>query len=479
MFAAASSLMLALQSPASVSALRLQFAGMAIATVVFCSGAAAVCVFAFRRAGRETSLLYFGVMALLYSVRLFLNQPFLLDVFAISRRTALLVPWVITFVIPIPLLLFMRRVFQGRGRRLFDAMLIVAAILGGLGISAGVFGVALSAANTANGVFIIVLCVLVVGVMARENRNASMDREKVVFTVSLGIFVGSVLHANLLGLRVVHGPNLEPVGFLIFVACLGYIAVGRSFAKEEELLSINKELEIARQIQSSILPREIPRLPGAQIAARYLPMGAVAGDFYDFLRVDEKRAGVLVADVTGHGVPAALIASMLKVAFAAQASHAADPAKVLAGLNAALCGRFEEHFVTAAYLYLDTERRIFRYAGAGHPPLLLARASGPAEEIEENGLCLGMFPEAAYSYLERPLHSGDRLLLYTDGVLEAKSESQEEFGKQRCMQLLAAQAQAGPSAVADALATALARWSNASHARAQEDDITIVAIRFD
>ena len=95
--------------------------------------------------------------------------------------------------------------------------------------------------------------------------------------------------------------------------------------ERERLLAINKELEIARKIQSSILPQKVPTFRGLEIVARYLPMSAVPGDFYDFLCIDERRVGILVADVTGHGVPAALIASMLKVAFAGQAAHAHDP----------------------------------------------------------------------------------------------------------------------------------------------------------
>src|SRR5207248_6860240 len=99
------------------------------------------------------------------------------------------------------------------------------------------------------------------------------------------------------------GRNVEYVGFAVFVGCLGYVAAQRTFAKEERLLAINKELEIAQQIQSSILPRDVPRIAGIEIAARYVPMSAVAGDFYDFLLLDESRIGVLIADVTGHGVP--------------------------------------------------------------------------------------------------------------------------------------------------------------------------------
>ena len=107
-----------------------------------------------------------------------------------------------------------------------------------------------------------------------------------------------------------------------------------------QLLSINNELEMAREIQLSILPHEIPKISGLEIAARYLPMTSVAGDFYDFIVLDEKHVGILIADVSGHGLPAALIASMLKASLSAQIPHAFDPARVLAGFNQSLCGRF-------------------------------------------------------------------------------------------------------------------------------------------
>jgi sigma-B regulation protein RsbU (phosphoserine phosphatase) len=121
----------------------------------------------------------------------------------------------------------------------------------------------------------------------------------------------------------------------------------------QQLVSINNELEMARQIQLSILPRGTPKIKGLQIAARYIPMGSVAGDFYDFIVVDEQHVGILIADVSGHGLPAALIASMLQVSLAAQFAHASEPAQVLAGLNLALCGKFARHFVTAAYLFVE------------------------------------------------------------------------------------------------------------------------------
>src|SRR5271157_285496 len=196
----------------------------------------------------------------------------------------------------------------------------------------------------------------------------------------------------------------------------------------QQLLTIQKELETARQIQMSILPSEIPKIDGLEIAARYVPMTSVAGDFYDFIVVDEKHIGILVADVSGHGMPAALIASMLKIALSAQLAHAADPAQVLLGLNQALCGKFQRHYVTAAYLFADMLKGTLRYAGAGHPPLLLWGRSEGVRSVEENGLFLGKFPQAAYSFVELPLKAGDWALLYTDGIPETTNPSQIEFG---------------------------------------------------
>src|SRR5271169_5106469 len=143
----------------------------------------------------------------------------------------------------------------------------------------------------------------------------------------------------------------------------------------QQLLAINMELEMARQIQLSILPRSTPKIQGLDIVARYLPMTSVAGDFYDFIIVDKTHVGILIADVSGHGLPSALIASMLQVALTAQGAHASDPARVLSGLNRALCGKFEHNFVTAAYVFVDMEKKLLTYAGAGHPPMLFWRKS--------------------------------------------------------------------------------------------------------
>jgi phosphoserine phosphatase RsbU/P len=243
-----------------------------------------------------------------------------------------------------------------------------------------------------------------------------------------------------------------------------------------QLLTIQKELETAREIQLSILPEEIPKIGGLDIAARYIPMTSVAGDFYDFIVVDEKHLGILVADVSGHGMPAALIASMLKIALAAQKPHAADPAQLLLGLNQALCGKFQRHYVTAAYLFLDTLKGRLRYAGAGHPPLLLWSRSEGVRAVEENGLFLGKFPQAAYSFVELSLKAGDWALLYTDGIPETTNPSQIEFGADRFKQFLETEQSTSADHFADRLLKELSQWSARDSGEDSDDDVTLVAI---
>jgi phosphoserine phosphatase RsbU/P len=244
----------------------------------------------------------------------------------------------------------------------------------------------------------------------------------------------------------------------------------------QQLLTIQKELETARQIQLSILPSTIPKIKGLDIAARYIPMTSVAGDFYDFIVVDESHIGILVADVSGHGMPAALIASMLKIALSSQTGNADDPAQVLFGLNQALCGKFEHHFVTAAYAFVDMQSLTLTYAGAGHPPLLLSGRPEGLRSIEENGLFLGKFSFATYTSVKLPLMAGDRILLYTDGIPETTSPAGVEFGADALKHFLETEQSTSADHFADQLLEELSRWSARGAAEDLDDDITIVAI---
>jgi serine phosphatase RsbU (regulator of sigma subunit) len=208
-------------------------------------------------------------------------------------------------------------------------------------------------------------------------------------------------------------------------------------------------------------------------------MNSVAGDFYDFIVVDETHVGILIADVSGHGLSSALIASMLQTAFAAQSPHASDPARVLSGLNQALYGKFRSQYVTAAYLFVDMTANSVKYAGAAHPPLLLWRArTHKAAECVENGLMLGPFSHSIYSSTTLALEKGDKIVLITDGVLEAKDASGCELGMEGLTRIVESNHALPADTFADALLNELSNSSENAIGPNQEDDITLLTVDF-
>jgi phosphoserine phosphatase RsbU/P len=224
--------------------------------------------------------------------------------------------------------------------------------------------------------------------------------------------------------------QLEPFGFAIMLGSFGFIAARRILDREVEFGEIQKELDLARNIQQSILPASFPHSKSFSVAVYYRPMTSVAGDFYDFLVADDRQAGVLIADVSGHGVPAALIASMLKMVADSNRPKAAEPAALMQAMNASLNGSTRGEMVTAAYVYMDAESNEMRYSAAGHPAMLMLR-EGAVTEVAENGLPLAAAPIDSYRERALEIKRGDRLLLYTDGLVEARNGAGEMFGEQR------------------------------------------------
>jgi sigma-B regulation protein RsbU (phosphoserine phosphatase) len=421
---------------------------------------------------RAILLIWLGAFSLLYGCRLLIRtEIFRLSVYVpavvLERAEA-----AITYAVPIPFVLFARVAFPA-WRRFWT--------IGASGLIAfAIYAIGSDAileqpysASTANNVIAIAFFIGIVLWILRPGHTASRELRTLRIGV-LAVSVGAIAD-NLRGMRVVAfpGPDLEPFGFTVLIACLGTIAVWRVIADAQRLIALNRELDIARQIQSSILPQSMPRTPGLTVAARYRPMTAVAGDFYDFLEIDSQRFGILVADVSGHGVPAALIASMVKVALAAQRDHAESPATVLAGMNETLSGRLAGKYVTAAYLFIDSRSRTIRYGAAGHPPMLRsARGKESVDAIEHNGLLLGFVESSAYKELEESLRAGTRFLLYTDGLIEATNADDDLFGIERLKSALAAAAGLPAQAAADNLLRTIDTWSG----RPPSDDLTLVLV---
>jgi sigma-B regulation protein RsbU (phosphoserine phosphatase) len=406
-------------------------------------------------------LSFFAWFAILYGERLWLT-PSVLRLMESPSLLRARFEAALSFFVAVPAFLFFQETgLLGRAGRVIAytvcllEMALIAAIFAGL---------PLPLLNNMNSGLVIAGSLPLV-FLAFRLKDAG--RDVVVFRAGLLIFVGFVLWTNtrdLLG----YTTTVEPYGFGLFLCCLGYVAGKRALDREQQLASLHQELEVAKRIQLSILPTSFPVSQHFAVAARYVPMTAVAGDFYEFLATGGPTAGLLIADVSGHGVPAALIASMVKMATSAQRQHAASPERLLAGLNEALCGSTQGQFVTAAYVYLDAEQGELCYAAAGHPPMLLLR-DGQVCSIEENGLVLGFFSSAAYTWTKRTLRKGDRLLLYTDGIIEAANGAEEEFGQERLGKLVSASGGSTVEEMADQILSTVQDWAST-----QTDDLTVV-----
>src|SRR5829696_4447149 len=198
-----------------------------------------------------------------------------------------------------------------------------------------------------------------------------------------------------------------------------------------------QELEGARLIQQNFLPKELPDLPGWQVAAYYRPAREVGGDFYDVIPLSDGRVAFVVGDVTDKGVPAALVMSATRSVLRASAQRLIEPGEVLERVNEHLCPDMpEKMFVTCLYGVLDPESGHFRFANAGHDLPYVKTAEG-SEELRARGMPLGLMPGMLYEEKETVLQPGDSLLLHSDGVVEAHSPDHEMFGFPRLKQCVA------------------------------------------
>jgi sigma-B regulation protein RsbU (phosphoserine phosphatase) len=239
---------------------------------------------------------------------------------------------------------------------------------------------------------------------------------------------------------------------------------------------VKRDLEIAHQIQQQMLPATFPELPGLQLSATTVPSRWVGGDFYDAVTLGPQCMGLLLGDVAGKGIPAAMQMARLIGEFRACVSHRADPAGVMQVLNGLLCQRNVQwtSFVTVQYLVLDLQQRSIQFICAGHPPILLSRAHGNLEHLGSlANIPLGIDPDFVYHQETRSLSPGDRLLLYSDGTYEVQTPQGEMLGLARFVDLFAA-APAHPNATIGALQAALTAFSGGG---SPHDDTTLLCAR--
>lgn len=199
------------------------------------------------------------------------------------------------------------------------------------------------------------------------------------------------------------------------------------------------ELEEAREIQRGLMPRRMPHLHGFSLASAWQPARDVSGDYLTAFKFDDSRAALCVADVAGKGFPAALLMSNMQAALKSLASESISPATLCLKLNQIMCGNTPlRKFVSCFYAELDVFRRRLTFTNAGHNPPLLMHRDGACSRLEEGGPVIGVFTDSDYTQGIVQLRHGDKLLLFTDGVTEARDAAGEEFGDERLQKCLAA-----------------------------------------
>jgi sigma-B regulation protein RsbU (phosphoserine phosphatase) len=233
-----------------------------------------------------------------------------------------------------------------------------------------------------------------------------------------------------------------------------------------------RERDEARLIQRALLPAMPPEHERIRIAASWRPADGVGGDCFDVLAAGD-QIGVAIADVAGKGMPAALLMSNLQAAVRAFAQDGADPASICTSVNRLMCGHMlSGRFVTFCFAWLDPARGVLSYANAGHNPPLLVHADGRVDRLADAGVVMGIFPDAVYSTGSRRLAAGDRLLLFTDGITEARDAAGDEFGDDR----LAAAAVAARTCSAEAFKQQLLAAVDAFTGGTFDDDATLITI---
>ena len=254
---------------------------------------------------------------------------------------------------------------------------------------------------------------------------------------------------------------------------LGELRAAQAKLVEQERLQ--RELELAAEIQCSILPDRLPERAGHDFGARMIPARRVGGDFYDFFDLDETRIGVVIGDVADKGIPSAIFMARAHALIVAEAHRRASPGEVLRAVNEHVT-RLDKaaQFVTAIYGVLDTRSSRFAYARAGHEPPLVALPDGRVDRAPlRAGMALGFASQILLDETALDLPSGGCLLLYTDGVTDCRDGAGESFGRERVSRRLAASRGQSAQRVCDDLVDALAEFQGGA---AQDDDVTLVAV---
>ncbi|MCC6651746.1 MAG: SpoIIE family protein phosphatase [Candidatus Eisenbacteria bacterium] len=271
-----------------------------------------------------------------------------------------------------------------------------------------------------------------------------------------------------------HEGHLE---LLSAFAAQAAVAVERARTARDlvERRRLEKELAIAREIQRSFLPAGAPVIPGFDLAGTSITHDEVGGDYFDFIPVSPTRLGLAVADVSGKGIPAALLMAGFRMSLLAEIRNEFAIRAVMRKANGLLHESTErDKFVTAFYGVLDWRNSILIFSNAGHNPPLVMHRDGTTEHLLDGGVALGVLPDSSYE--ERPiaLREGDLLVFYTDGVSEAENEMGEQFGEERLEQVARANADLPAEEILRVIVASVVSWTGE---KGPSDDLTLIIVR--
>ena len=307
-------------------------------------------------------------------------------------------------------------------------------------------------------------------------RRLSLTRDEEAFiNLAEAIFAAPVHHQEELIAFLSVGPknagdDYDPNELNFMTDAGARIAVGIDNLR---LRGQDREMEEARQIQKNLMPKEIPQIKGYEIADAWRPASVVSGDYFDVLKFDESRIALCIADVAGKGLPAALLMSNVQASVKAYAASHVMPDELCLKLNQVVCSNTaDDKFITFFYGLLDARARVLRYSNAGHNPPILVRLDGSAVRLAEGGPVLGVFSDWTSQSSKVSLESGDRILLFTDGVTEVQNPSGEEFGERRLTDLLTRNRSLGAAQLQERIMDAVSEFSNGNFL----DDATIIVM---
>jgi sigma-B regulation protein RsbU (phosphoserine phosphatase) len=262
--------------------------------------------------------------------------------------------------------------------------------------------------------------------------------------------------------------DAEDLDFLAAVSEQVAIATNQFRLRNER-----QESEYALDIQRGLLPREIPQVPGFTIAGAWQPAKTVGGDYYDVFKLSETQLALLVADVSGKGMPAALLMSNLQATAKAYATSESSPKALCDNVNRAVCKTIScEKFITFFYAVVDSQANRLTYTNAGHNPPLIAGRDGACRGLETGGAVLDVFADASYEQASTELLPGDRQVMFTDGITEAADSIGHEFGEERLVALLGEHPAASAAELRDAIIQDVTQFCRGDFA----DDVTLLIV---